>query len=133
VKQFFRKKISLISEINSDSGCLAAGRWPGGNGELVVTQNVTSHPPLSLHTVAPISTRWSIQRLVRHFQPRAEKRTGDFKARDGGIMFWGWVTANVDPGLALWGNVGATLQDMCIEWLRLDLWSFIDTPKYVRE
>jgi NADH dehydrogenase (ubiquinone) flavoprotein 1 len=55
---------------------------------------------------------WPIQGLMRHFRPEVEKRIRDFRSREGGVMFGGRMTVDVDPSLALPDNLGAQLKEV---------------------
>ncbi|VDB96620.1 unnamed protein product [Peniophora sp. CBMAI 1063] len=47
---------------------------------------------------------WLIQGLTRHFRPPVEDRISQFRTTNGPVMLGGWLTADVDPWLALPNN-----------------------------
>jgi hypothetical protein len=42
-----------------------------------------------------------IQGLMHHFRPEVETQIRNFRAKEGGVIFGGRMTAGVDPSLAL--------------------------------
>ena len=55
---------------------------------------------------------WPIQGLMRHFRPEVEKRIADFRAREGGVMFGGRLTRDIDPSLAIPDDLGGQLPEV---------------------
>ncbi|KAN0111197.1 hypothetical protein V8E52_008809 [Russula decolorans] len=72
---------------------------------------------------------WPIQGLMRHFRPEVERRIAEFRAREGGVMFGGRLTRDVDPSLAIPDNLGGQLPEVFL--LRSEGES--PTPDYVSE
>jgi NADH dehydrogenase (ubiquinone) flavoprotein 1 len=49
---------------------------------------------------------------MRHFRPEVERRIAEFRAREGGVLFGGRLTRDVDPTLAIPDNLGGQLPEV---------------------
>jgi NADH dehydrogenase (ubiquinone) flavoprotein 1 len=51
---------------------------------------------------------------MRHFCLEVERRIAEFRAREGGVMFGGRLTRDVDPSLAILDNLDGQLPEVAL-------------------
>ncbi|KAM0750101.1 NADH-ubiquinone oxidoreductase 51 kDa subunit, mitochondrial [Meredithblackwellia eburnea MCA 4105] len=63
------------------------------------------------HTICALgdAAAWPVQGLLRHFRPDVEKRIQEYQQKNGQVLFGGHHRNDIDPTLAVPGNIGLSL------------------------